>query len=148
VPRGRDKGDFDAPDLPDLDAPLGVDRDAVSFLDAWFGFATSVLEELRTTAGAGASLVQLWPEHFDMAVEIGSARHGTRAVYGASPGDASHAEPYLYVSALAPVDRDEEFWNDHAFNGASVSHRVIADARDQREAALDFFREGLALLTS
>jgi hypothetical protein len=151
VPRGRDKGDFDAPDLPDLDAPLLVDPAAVAFLDGWFGFATSVLEELRAVgarAGAAPSIVQLWPEHFDVAVEIGSAQADRRATYGASPGDATHPEPYLYVTAWSPVDRDEEFWNDVAFNGASLPVRVLAEARDQREAALDFFRQGFALLTS
>ena len=40
---------------------------------------------------------QIWPEHFDLACEIGDADAGTRANYGASPGDAAIPQPYLYV---------------------------------------------------
>ena len=39
---------------------------------------------------------QIWPEHFDLACELG-ADAGTRARYGASPGDAAIPQPYLYV---------------------------------------------------
>ena len=58
-----------------------------------------MLEQLRADESDGdPSLVQLWPEHFDIAVELGSEPAGQRATFGASPGDESHDEPYLYVS--------------------------------------------------
>ena len=50
------------------DDALALDATAVTFLGDWFGFATSVLEELRASVGdeAEPSRVQLWPEHFDV----------------------------------------------------------------------------------
>ena len=56
----------------------------------------------RRTPTQPSSSSQLWPEHFDLACEIGDADAGTRANYGASPGDAAIPEPYLYVG---PVGR-------------------------------------------
>jgi hypothetical protein len=148
-PDPADKAGFDVPDLPDLDARLFLDDEAVAFLDAWFGFSTSVLEQLRVDAAPfDPSRVQLWPEHFDMALEAGNGAGGRRATFGCSPGDEHHPEPYAYVSAWQPVDRAEPFWNDDAFEGASLSLTALAGAPDQRAAALDFLRRGLALLTA
>jgi hypothetical protein len=145
-PRASDRGEFDVPELGDVDEPLRIDRASVAFLDGWYGLGASLLEQVRVDAADhGPSLVQLWPEHFDLAVEAGIEAVGARAGYGCSPGDAAHAEPYLYVAPWQPVDRSEPFWNDHAFNGASLSLASLVDAEDQRAAALTFFRKGLAL---
>jgi hypothetical protein len=145
-PRARDRGEFDVPGLGDIDAPLHIDAPSVAFLDAWYGFGASVLEQLRVdAAGHEPSRVQLWPEHLDLAVEGGIATNGARAVYGCSPGDATHDEPYVYVAPWQPVDRAEPFWNDPAFNGASLPLTQLLGAADQRDAALTFFRRGLEL---
>ena len=82
------------------DAPLAVDFNAARAVGEWFGFVTAVLEQLREEAGADdtPSRVQLWPEHFDIAVDLGP--DGRRANYGGSPGDAGHPEPYLYVGPV------------------------------------------------
>ncbi|HEX6300331.1 MAG TPA: hypothetical protein VF148_07705 [Acidimicrobiia bacterium] len=88
---------------------------------------------------ADVSRVQLWPEHFDPAVEIGSQDEGRRASYGASPGDDAHPEPYLYVAAWSEIDRADPFWNDTTFNGASLSYSYILDSDDQLQTALFFF---------
>ena len=78
----------------------------------WFGFGCSVLEELRAGApDADATRCQLWPEHFDLAIELGDADSGARAAYGASPGDAGHPDPYLYVSPWSEPPADPH-WND------------------------------------
>ena len=103
-----------------------------------------MLEELR--AGADAELdpsrVQLWPEHFDMAVELGSESAGRRAGYGCSPGDDEHPEPYIYVAPWeAPPEG--ELWNATAFRGAELSYDELLAADDQRGHALDFFRTRL-----
>src|SRR5271165_855505 len=77
----------------------GIDELAASALGDYHGFATSVLEALRAAhAGLDPSRVQLWPEHFDVSLELGSEQEGRRAGYGASPGDEQHPEPYLYVA--------------------------------------------------
>jgi hypothetical protein len=71
------------PDDLELDErPLQIDNAAAIFLGDWYGFAASVLEQLRSEADARleASRVQLWPEHFDMAIELGSEHAGARGV--------------------------------------------------------------------
>jgi hypothetical protein len=143
APDPADRGEFDVPEMAPPHAPLTIDAPVVAFLDAWFGFATSVLEQLRVDLAASSpGLVQLWPEHFDAAVEAGDESAGRRASFGCSPGDAAHPEPYVYVAPWRPVDRREPFWNDRAFNGASLAFADIAahpNGREQRAAALDFF---------
>ncbi len=122
------------------DAPLAVDADAARFLGDWYGFAYSVLEELRAAADPALdpSRVQLWAEHFDPSVELGSEAEGRRAAYGASPGDGEHPEPYLYVTpwSAPPVG---ELWNATGFPGAELPIAALLEADDQRAAALEFY---------
>ena len=137
---------FDVPPAGALDEPLAVDPRAAAFLGDWYGFAWSVLEELRADpACTDASRVQLWPEHFDAAFEcLPEAR---RVTFGGSPGDAAVPEPYLYVLPgsfqTAPPD---PFWNATSFRGAILRLGELLDAADQRAAALAFLRRGRALL--
>jgi hypothetical protein len=128
--------------------PLEVDPAAAGFLGALYGFGCSVLEELRWEAdpGAVASRVQLWPEHFDIAVEIGSEEAGQRAAFGVSPGDAQHRQPYAYVAPWSPVEG--ELWHAEGFAGAELRYEEILAAGDQREAVLEFFRARRAALAS
>lgn len=135
----KDAAEFVGFDLTRQDAaydssPLDVDVAASRWLGDMFGFGTSVLEQLRAEAPAGSepSRVQLWPEHFDLAVEIGDEAAGRRAGYGISPGDDETPEPYLYVTP----------WASEGYESAPL--RAILDAPDQREAALAFFRARLA----
>jgi hypothetical protein len=118
----------------DLDAPLAVDAVAATVLGHWFGFTTSLVEQLRAEADADddPTRPQLWPEHFDLA--IASGRPGARANYGGSPGDESHPEPYLYVGPFET--RAGSFWNEPF--GASLSYREILGGADP----LAFLREG------
>lgn len=131
----------------DSHSPLRIDPAAAEFLGHWFGLGASVLEELRAGASPSyaSSRVQLWPEHFDLAVDMGNDSKGTRANYGASPGDAGHPEPYFYVGPWS--DRrpgDGSYWNEGF--GASLPVSAIVDAPNQREAALAFLRRGRELL--
>ncbi|MBJ7329740.1 MAG: hypothetical protein JHC95_07585 [Solirubrobacteraceae bacterium] len=135
----KDAAEFVGFDLTRQDAaydstPLEIDVQASSWLGELFGFAVSVLEQLRADAphDAAPSRVQLWPEHFDMAVEIGAEATGRRAAFGISPGDESQPEPYLYVSP----------WASEGFDALPLGG--ILDAPDQRDAALAFFRARLA----
>lgn len=134
----------DAPAEVDPDADLAVDAEAVAFLDDWFGFATLVLERLHAHAGSPTDTrVQLWPEHFDPAIELGDADGGTRASYGASPGDATIPTPYLYVSPWMP--QQGEFWNA-PFGGAALTLDELRDAPDQVAGALTFLEQARSLL--
>src|SRR5204863_8433024 len=110
-------------------------------LGDFYGRACSVLEQLRADEADGdPSLVQLWPEHFDLAIELGSERAGGRANFGASPGDDEHDEPYLYVGPWTP-DVAGELWNATGFRGAELSYSELLEAEDQRRAALEFMKE-------
>jgi hypothetical protein len=132
----------------DPDAPLTVDEAAAEALGAWFGFAWSVLEQLRhdhQPAAEPRQRVQLWPEHFDASIEIGDEAAGERATFGASPGDATHPEPYLYVSPW--VEHAGAFWNNESFDGASLPFATLLGPDDQRATALAFIGAAGAELT-
>jgi hypothetical protein len=123
------------------DQSLRVEASAASALGEYYGFATSVLEELRHDAQAALepSRVQLWPEHFDIAIELGGEAAGKRAGYGASPGDDAHAAPYLYVVPWGETPSGER-WQAEGFAGAQLDYDVLLAAADQRAVALEFFR--------
>jgi hypothetical protein len=122
----------------DPSVALHVDPEAAAALADWYGFCTAVLEQLRQDA-SDASRVQLWPEHFDIAVDFGDDSAARRANFGGSPGDAGHEEPYLYVGPWQP--QAGTFWNESF--GASLSYRQLLAAEDQRGLALEFFAEAI-----
>jgi hypothetical protein len=130
-------------DLASADEPLAVDCESAHFLGEWYGFAASVLQQLRAESPGEqqASRVQLWPEHFDMAVELGSEQEGRRAVYGLSPGDAQHPQPYVYVRPWEGVPDDARLWNARGFRGAELGYPEVLAAEDQRTSVLAFLRE-------
>jgi hypothetical protein len=130
----------------DPDAVLAVDRAAARAVGEWYGFCASVLEQLRSES-ADASLVQLWPEHFDLAVDLGDGEAGGRANLGGSPGDEGHPEPYLYVGPW--VRQAGPFWNEPF--GASLGYPSLlaaGGAEEQRAVALAFLRRGRDLLAA
>jgi hypothetical protein len=109
-------------DLPaDPGAPLRIDLESARVLAVWFAFCQSRLEELLVDAGDGdePSVIQLWPEHFDLAFDEGAP--GARATYGGSPGDGFIDQPYLYVG---PHDTHQgPFWS--APFGAALTYDEI-----------------------
>jgi hypothetical protein len=126
------------------DAPLTIDVDSARFLGDWFGFTASVLEAWRASAPPDddAGRMQLWPEHFDLSVELAAASGDGTDTYGLSSGDAAHPKPYAYVTPWTqPVGN---FWNEGAY--ASLGSDAFADAPDQRRVVLDFFAQARAAL--
>jgi hypothetical protein len=123
--------------------PAEINEAGSRALGDLFGFACSVLEQLRADQASDGdpSLVVLWPEHFDLAVTIGDESRGTRATFGASPGDADHDEPYLYVSPFDEERASGELWNATGFTGAELRYSELLAAQDQRRAALGFLEE-------
>jgi hypothetical protein len=138
---------FDVPPHGDLDAPLEIDAAAARALGDWYAFATEVLEAIRAEAGPGddASIVRIWPEHFDAAIDAGAEAAGRRGTYGASPGDGHHAEPYLYASPWA--GRIDGFFDDPGFRGAARTYSRLAASPDPRAAAIGFLREARARIS-
>lgn len=131
----------DAPVPGDPDAPLLVDQAVTDELLGWFSFGARVLDGLLATL-TEPTVAQLWPEHFDLGL---AARTGSGGVtLGASPGDDSVPEPYVYV---APWDAgrpgDPAYWN--ASFGAVATAGDLAGP-DPVAAATAFARHGLTLL--
>jgi hypothetical protein len=135
---------FDVPPYGDLDAPLRVDAAAARALGDWYAFATGVLDAIRADAGPeeDPTIVRIWPEHFDAAIDVGTEAAGTRATYGASPGDRHHGEPYLYASPWA--GRIDPFFDDPGFRGAARTYSQLACSPDPDAAAIGFLRDALA----
>ena len=68
------------------DAPLSVDAGAARVLAEWYVLAHGVLNRWRAEHRSDEpSLVQLWPEHFDVAVELGNPDAGTRRTTARRP---------------------------------------------------------------
>jgi hypothetical protein len=120
--------------------PLEVDPAAAAALADWYAFGAAALERLAADAGPeeGAPSPILWPEHFDVALELGSEAEGRRATYGFSPGDEQHPEPYAYVGPWSP-QAPGGLWNANGFGGAELGYAELLDAEDQKAAALGFF---------
>ena len=111
------------------------------------GFAA--LESVRSDpATVDPSRPQLWPGHFDPAIEIGDENH--RGSYGASPGDDAIPEPYLYVSVWWPdridIDPTDAVWNAPSFTGAILKLSDFG-AGDPVERAAAFYASIRDLIT-
>ncbi len=112
------------------DEPLAIDPPAATALAEWFALVEVALEEVRRRHGdLEPSLVQLWPEHFDLAFSMSEVN------FGGSPGDGGHDEPYLYVGPWAPVEGPA--WNEPW--GMSLPRSAVTGWTD----AFDFFETGL-----
>jgi len=131
------------------DEPLSVDAAASRALGAFYAFGAEVLGRLLAEAGPDdePTPVRLWPEHFDIAIELGSERQGVRANYGLSPGDEGHEEPYLYVGPWSAAV-DGGLWNAQGFAGAELAYSELVAAEDQAAAAFDFFASRRDALTA
>jgi ABC-type amino acid transport substrate-binding protein len=132
---------FDVPPHGDLDEMLAVDAEAATALGDWYAFAEQALDALRADASAGddATIVRIWPEHFDAAIDMGDGERNRRATYGASPGDRHHPEPYLYASPWA--GRIDGFFSDPSFKGAALRRAQLEGSADPLRTAVQFLRE-------
>lgn len=138
----------DGPAAGDVDELLRIDPAVTDFLGAWCGMATAGLELVRATH-AGAGRPQLWPGHFDVAAELGDSPQ--RGSYGASPGDDTIDEPYLYVSVWDPsgagVEAGEDPWNAVAFPGRLLRLSEFPVEEDPVRVAAAFWSETYELLS-
>ncbi len=134
----------------DLDAPLTIDERDATAIAEWFGLGDAVLGVWRDMHhDLEPSQVQLWPEHFDLACDLGEAPRGTRANYGFSPGDAGIVEPYVYIGPWAAEAPVGDFW-DQPWGAALRRSQLVADVEvggDPAPTVLAFFATGLQQLT-
>jgi hypothetical protein len=131
----------DTPELGDPEAPLQIDAASIAVLAEWYRKGAEAVDDCVARLGdAGdAAVAQIWPEHFDLGMDV--AVGASRTNLGVSPGDGFSAEPYLYVGPWS-ADRpgDAAYWN--ASFGALVTWSEIPDAA----AAYAFFARGLEYL--
>jgi hypothetical protein len=133
----------DTPDMGDPDAPLELEPAGAGDLVEWFRIVAAALDSVVATVPptSGASLARLWPEHFDVAIDV-VAKPDVRVNLGGSPGDSFSGEPYLYVGPWTD-DRpgDGDFWNA-PFGAALTRSQLAADDAVGSAAAflLDGFR--------
>jgi hypothetical protein len=119
------------PDVTTLgpDDTLVVDRTAAAVLArAWH------VGDEALAAFAPASERVLWPEHFDVAIEL------DEVTYGVSPGDRYIAVPYVYVSPFDREGLDDPFWNQSF--GAAAPLSEVGDAA----AVAAYLERGRSLL--
>lgn len=145
--------ELDIPEPGPLDAPLTIDPDDAVALAAWFRFGWGILDQLSSDGDSPhASEPQLWPEHFDPAIEIGDPAGTTRASYGFSPGDVSvdastgpEPLPYVYVAPWYPDEKPAgDYWSVGRMAVLRYSD-LVAEA-DPVAAARAFLVEGRELL--
>jgi hypothetical protein len=134
----------DTPSVGQAGVPVVLDVPTAEAACRWFGVAAAVLDLVLVDLprASAPTMVRVWPEHFDVAVDV-QAREGVRANLGASPGDAFMPEPYLYVGPWTP-DRPGggSYWN--ASFGAARPASSFGSADD----AAAFLAEGVGRLAT
>jgi hypothetical protein len=135
----------DTPELGDPDQPLELDDTGASDVADWFRIVAAALDRVVATVppAAGASLARVWPEHFDVAIDV-ATQPGVRVNLGGTPGDSFDPEPYLYVGPWTD-DRpgDGDYWN--APFGAALARSQL-DPGDPVTSATAFLLDGFRRL--
>ena len=139
----------DTPDLGDPDEMIVLDPAATAVLGDWFSLGQRAMDTaVASLPDARASVVRLWPEHFDVGVDLAvdaDRRPDVRCNLGASAGDSFHPEPYLYVGPWGDERPGPDgFWN--APFGAVVGFGDLDVSADPLAAAIEFFLHGIARL--
>ncbi len=157
--------EHDLPDHPVAHgAPFdtGAEGDALEALAQWYANSDLLLRAFARET-PGASPVRVWPHHFDIAtlvaldpVETDVEKRRTIGV-GASPGDTSYAEPYVYVTPwpypkeriLSPLEGGG-VWHETGWFGAVLlcSTLCAATSRDeQMQHVTGFLRSATSACT-
>jgi hypothetical protein len=116
--------------------PLYLDTDSTQQLAALYELADAALRRFASDLGAGSQQPVLWPEHFDIGITFDEVN------YGASPGDAHLAQPYLYIGPHAGPPIRDAFWNA-SFGAVRAMHETRSV-----EEAVAFYHAGHARLST
>lgn len=136
----------DTPPLGSTTEALSVDATAAAALAEWYALTATALDRAVAELGATSSptMVQLWPEHFDAAIDVASLPD-RRANLGGSPGDGFDDSPYLYVGPWTDHrPGDQQFWN--APFGATLAYHELVGRGDPVAIATEFFVRGVRQL--
>lgn len=141
----------DTPELGDLHEMLVLDADATTVVGDWFLLGQRAMDAaVASLPDPQASVVRLWPEHFDTGTDLAVDainKPGVRVNLGAAAGDSFHQEPYLYVGPWDDArPGPAEFWN--APFGATLGFGELDAAENPLAAAAEFFLHGVAYLRS
>jgi hypothetical protein len=97
------------------DEPLALDPALAGQVAAAHATGAAALVLLRERHPDATPAV-LWPEHFDIAVELGDEAAGRRVTAGVSPGDEHHDAPYAYLAPWG-ADAADPRWDATGFTG-------------------------------
>ncbi len=139
----------DTPAIGDIDAPLVLDAATTTVAGDWWSMGQRAMDAaVASLPDPRASVVRLWPEHFDVGIDLAvdsAKRPDVRTNLGASVGDSFHQEPYLYVGPWGPErPGPAEFWN--APFGATLAFGALDSSPEPLAAATEFFLQGIAHL--
>jgi len=131
-------------------------------IERWFHDASLLLDAVGA-AEDGSSSVRCWPHHFDIALLIDLdadavppviPEHARSVGIGMTPGDDSHADPYLYVTPWPypdPTDLPKlpppASWHTKGWIGAVLTGEdLVAAGEEQAQAsrAAGFARAAIA----
>ncbi len=93
--------------------------------------------------------VRCWPHHFDIATQL--IEGGRTIGVGFSPGDASYAQPYFYVTRWPYPDHTQlrplraGKWHTRGWTGAVLTVEEILRHAGQQALVNDFLREAIDL---
>jgi hypothetical protein len=139
----------DTPPPGDLDEPLSLDSIVAAILGDWYGLGQRAMDDaVASLPDAQASVVRLWPEHFDVGIDLAAdaaRKPDVRVNLGASAGDGSHQEPYVYVGPWGDErPGPSDYWN--APFGAVLSFAELDAADNPLSRASEFLLQGIAAL--
>ena len=137
----------DTPELGDVDALIELDGESARQIAGWYARVNVALDAVNARVGptAAATPVRLWPEHFDVAIDL-EASPGQRVNLGGSPGDHYVEQPYLYVGPFTDArPGDAGFWNA-PFGAACLASELSGG--DPVAAAVAFLLEGVDRLAT
>lgn len=146
-------------DLFGDDAP--GDYNAESVLTYWQSLSQidAVLKEFQHGFRGESSPVQVWPHHFDLAVNWFSGRlipdqdpnnpewSDEQMNFGFSTGDGGIPEPYIYVTAYPTPDGwtgtslpSAAYWQTEGWTGAVLPYVALAASDDGKHLLLSFLQ--------
>jgi len=153
-PPSYQPGEFPAHPIAE-GAAFAIKEDQAAELGRYYGNAALLLQAVSVQE-AQASPVRVWPHHFDMAtlvsLEPADGEQGRSVGVGFSPGDATYAQPYFYVTpwpypptAALPALRVGR-WHTAAWVGAILTASDLLSDRhaDQQARAQEFLDQAIA----
>jgi hypothetical protein len=121
-------------------------------LARWYDASSETLAALRASLAGSSpppSALRCWPHHFDLAMlvplDAGGGEAARSVGIGVSPGDASYAQPYAYVSPWPYPDRTTlppapppGHWHSEGFLAIVATGQAILSLREPGSELLAF----------